>query len=105
MSQTGRSCLYGLSRFLEPNQAKSTRFRDAPRSLFRRQLTQRFLRRLKQYRAARARNPDYLRQIWQEERGRLFEKMREGGRVDLLDHHLGQGGLDLFTAPAAPGKR
>ena len=65
----------------------------------------RFHERLKQYQAARGRNPRYLEQIWQEERGRLFEKLKEGGRVDLLDHHLGQGGLDLFTAPWLPGKR
>jgi membrane protease subunit HflK len=65
----------------------------------------RFHDRLRQYQAARQRNPDYLRQIWQEERGRLFDKLKEGGRIDLLDHHLGQGGLDLFTAPGLPGKR
>jgi membrane protease subunit HflK len=65
----------------------------------------RFHDRLRQYQAARERNPDYLKQIWQEERGRLFDRLKEGGRVDLLDHHLGQGGLDLFTAPGMPGKR
>jgi membrane protease subunit HflK len=65
----------------------------------------RFRERLKQYEAAKAGNPDYLRQIWQEERGRVFTKLREGGQVDLLDHHLGQGGLDLLTAPRLPGKR
>jgi membrane protease subunit HflK len=65
----------------------------------------RFHDRLRQYQAARDRNPDYLKQIWQEERGRLFDRLREGGRVDLLDHHLGQGGLDLYTAPPMPGKR
>ncbi len=65
----------------------------------------RFRERLAQYQSARGRNPRYLEQIWQEERGRLFGKLKESGRVDLLDHHLGQGGLDLFTAPGLPGKR
>jgi membrane protease subunit HflK len=62
---------------------------------------ERFRARLAQYEAAK-KSPDYLRQIWQEERGRVFLKLKEGGQIDLLDHRLGQNGLDLFTAP---GKR
>ena len=64
----------------------------------------RFLDRLKQYEAARGGNPDYLRQLWQEERGRLFAKLRENGMIDLLDHHLSSGGLDVMTAPKLPGR-
>jgi membrane protease subunit HflK len=64
-----------------------------------------FLGRLKQYRAARDRNPEYLRQIWQEERGKLFDRLNENGQLDLLDHHLNRGGLELFTAPGRSGKR
>lgn len=63
---------------------------------------QRFRDRLRQYQAARGTNPDYLLQIWQEERGRLLQKLRDGGQIDLLDHRLGERGLDLFTGP---GKR
>ena len=63
-----------------------------------------FLLRLRQYHAARVRNPHYLRQIWEEERGKLFERLKQNGQVDLLDHHLGAGGLDLFTAPPLPEK-
>lgn len=62
----------------------------------------RFEARLAQYRAARGRNPAYLRQLWQEERGRLFAAMKGRGQIDLLDHHLGSGGLDLLTAPKLP---
>ena len=40
-------------------------------------------------------NPNALAAIWWEEMGKLFVKMREGGRVDLLDHHLGPNGLDI----------
>lgn len=57
----------------------------------------RFTARLEQYREGVKKNPDYLRQIWQEERSRLFTKLRQQGRLDLLDHHLHGGGLELFT--------
>jgi membrane protease subunit HflK len=63
-----------------------------------------FQKRLEQYRAGRRQNPDYLRQIWEEERGKLFAKLKENRQIDLLDHHLGADGLDLFTAPPLPGK-
>ncbi|MFO0929785.1 MAG: SPFH domain-containing protein [Gemmataceae bacterium] len=66
---------------------------------------QRFTERLRQYQAARGDNPDYLRQIWQEERGKVFSRLRDGGGVDLLDHRLQEGGLDVLTAPAVPEKR
>ena len=65
---------------------------------------ERFLARLAQYRAGRKENPHYLRQIWEEERGRLFAKLKESGQLGLLDHHLGPDGLDLSVAPALPKK-
>jgi membrane protease subunit HflK len=65
---------------------------------------ERFLKRLDQYRIGRRQNPNYLRQIWEEERGKLFAKLKENRQIDLLDHHLGADGLDLFTAPPLPGK-
>ncbi|HWG41584.1 MAG TPA: protease modulator HflK [Gemmataceae bacterium] len=61
-----------------------------------------FLRRLHEYEIGRRNNPRYLRQIWEEERGKLFARLKQNGQIDLLDHHLGANGLDLFTAPAAP---
>jgi membrane protease subunit HflK len=60
---------------------------------------ERFLERLRQYEIGRRRNPQYLRQIWEEERGKLFARLKQNGQIDLLDHHLGANGLDLFTAP------
>jgi membrane protease subunit HflK len=60
---------------------------------------ERFLERLRQYEEGRKTNPAYLRQIWEEERGKLFARLRETGQIDLLDHHLGSEGLDLITAP------
>jgi membrane protease subunit HflK len=64
----------------------------------------RFLERLRQYEAGRRTNPHYLRQIWEEERGKLFARLKENNQIDLLDHHLGADGLDLFTAPRMPKK-
>jgi membrane protease subunit HflK len=63
-----------------------------------------FLVRLKEYQLGRRRNPDYLRQLWQEERTRLFQKLKEKGQLDLLDHYLGADGLDLHTMPGLPRK-
>jgi membrane protease subunit HflK len=65
---------------------------------------ERFTERLEQYRAGVKQNPQYLRQIWEEERGKLFARLKANNQVDLLDHHLGDGGLDLFTAPLVPRK-
>jgi membrane protease subunit HflK len=62
---------------------------------------QRFLKRLHEYQAGRQRNPQYLRQIWEEERGKLFQRLKQNGQIDLLDHHLGANGLDLMTVPPA----
>jgi modulator of FtsH protease HflK len=64
-----------------------------------------FMNRLSQYRQGRRDNPDYLRQIWEEERGKLFAKLKESGRIGLLDDHLGRDGLDLNIAPLPPSSR
>ncbi len=63
---------------------------------------ERFLERLRQYEIGRKQNPQYLRQIWEEERGKLFARLKQNGQIDLLDHHLGANGLDLITAPPSP---
>jgi membrane protease subunit HflK len=60
-----------------------------------------FLKRLHEYEAGRKQNPHYLRQIWEEERGKLFTRLKANGQIDLLDHHLGPNGLDIITAPAS----
>jgi membrane protease subunit HflK len=70
------------------------------RDLLARQEAERFLKRLAQYEIGREGNPYYLRQIWEEERGKLFSLLKQNGQIDLLDHHLGTSGMDLFTAPA-----
>jgi membrane protease subunit HflK len=90
--------------------ARAERFRVAQaaaayahdRTVIARQDARRFLARLAQYRAAGGAS---LGPLWQEERGKLFQTLKENGQIDLLDHHLGQGGLDVFTAPRLPEKR
>lgn len=69
------------------------------RKLLARQEADRFLKRLRQYEIGRKDNPYYLRQIWEEERSKLFARLKQNGQIDLLDHHLGANGLDLITAP------
>ncbi len=69
------------------------------RRLLAQQEADRFLKRLRQYEIGRKDNPFYLRQIWEEERSKLFARLKQNGQIDLLDHHLGANGLDLFTAP------
>jgi regulator of protease activity HflC (stomatin/prohibitin superfamily) len=64
----------------------------------------RFLDRLKQYEEGKKHNPNYLRQIWEEERGKVFAKLKANGQIDLLDHHLGADGLDMTIAPPLPKK-
>lgn len=58
-----------------------------------------FLHRLRLYREGSAKSPDYLRVIWQEERAKVFAKIKD---IDLLDHRLSGGGLDFLTMPRVP---
>src|SRR5258708_29870756 len=60
---------------------------------------ERFLKRLDQYRSVGRSNPEFLAGIWWEEIGKLFTKLREGGRIDLLDNHLRPDGLDITVMP------
>ena len=69
------------------------------RKLLAQQEADRFLKRLRQYEIGRKDNPYYLRQIWEEERSKLFARLKQNGQIDLLDHHLSADGLDLITAP------
>lgn len=61
------------------------------------QEAERFSARLHQYQTASKDNPDYLHQLWQEERAKLFAKLKERGQIDLLDRRLSEGGLDIIT--------
>ncbi len=63
-----------------------------------------FRRRLQEYQRGVRDNPLYLRQIWEEERGKLLARLKENKQLGLLDHHLGPDGLDLTIAPPLPQK-
>jgi hypothetical protein len=64
----------------------------------------RFLERLEQYEEGKKRYPNYLQQIWQQERGQLLAKLKEKGQIGLLDDHLSADGLDMTIAPLLPRK-
>jgi membrane protease subunit HflK len=64
-----------------------------------------FEKRLAQYRRLKHENPDFLSSIWWDEMGRLFAQLKENGRIDLLDNHLGKDGLDITMFPPLPKKR
>jgi len=64
-----------------------------------------FEKRLKQYQQLRKENPNILAGIWWDEIGKLFASMKENGRIDLLDNHLGSDGLDITIAPPLPKKK
>lgn len=64
-----------------------------------------FNQRLAQYREFSQKNPDYLNALWLDETTRLFTRMREGGRLELLDHYLSEGGLTITQFPLAPKRK
>jgi membrane protease subunit HflK len=64
-----------------------------------------FTKRLKQYQQLRQQNPNYLNALWWDEMSRLYARMRENGRIDLLDHHLAGEGLDITQFPPMPKKK
>jgi membrane protease subunit HflK len=66
---------------------------------------ERFTKRLQTYRRLRKDNPKYLTAIWWEEMGKLFARLKETGRLDLLDNHLGADGLDITTFPPMPKRK
>ena len=63
-----------------------------------------FLRRLKEYHQLRRDNPHILAGIWWDQIGKLFTSLRDTGRIDLLDNHLGADGLDITVSPQLPKK-
>ena len=65
----------------------------------------RFDERRQQYWRLRQENPDVLTAIWWDEMGKVFTAMRQGGRIDMLDHHLAGDGLDITLVPPLPRKK
>jgi modulator of FtsH protease HflK len=63
-----------------------------------------FEKRLEQYRQLTAKDPNYLNALWWDEMSRLYARLRQNGRIDLLDHRLSGDGLDITQFPAMPKK-
>jgi membrane protease subunit HflK len=63
-----------------------------------------FEKRLHVYQQLRRENPQVLTALWWEEVSRLLGKLKEGGRIDLLDNRIGSDGLDIMQFPPLPKK-
>jgi membrane protease subunit HflK len=63
-----------------------------------------FRRRLAQYQVLRKQNPHMLASIWWDEIGKLLTRLKDNGRLDLLDNRLGADGLDIITSPPLPNR-
>ena len=64
-----------------------------------------FEKRLEQYQRLRQTNPDILSAIWWDEIGKLLVRMKDSGRIDLLDNHLAGDGLDITLFAPQPRKK
>ena len=58
-----------------------------------------FRNRLTQFNELSRKNPDYLNALWLDEMTRLYTRMRENGRIELLDHFLTSDGLNITQFP------
>jgi modulator of FtsH protease HflK len=63
-----------------------------------------FLNSLEVYRLLRQSIPNYLATLWWDEMSRLYARMRETGRIDLLDQWLATDGFDILQMPLIPKK-
>jgi membrane protease subunit HflK len=61
-----------------------------------------FAKRLAQYRRLGKDNPHFLNAMWWDEMSRLYTRLRDNGRIDLLDNYLGADGLDITQVPLLP---
>ncbi len=64
-----------------------------------------FARQLAQYRTLAEKDPAYLNTLWQDEMTRLYARMKDAGRIDLLDHFLNREGLTITQFPLLPKKK
>jgi len=64
-----------------------------------------FAKRLYQFQQLRKLNPDYLNALWLDEMTRLFARMRESGRIDVLDHYLSGDTINITQFPLMPKKK
>jgi membrane protease subunit HflK len=63
-----------------------------------------FTKSLETYHLLRKENPNYLASLWWDEMSRLYARMRQTGRIELLDHWLASDGFDILQMPLIPKK-
>jgi modulator of FtsH protease HflK len=56
------------------------------------------------YHLLRKNNPNYLAMVWWQEMNRMFARIRETGRIELLDDKLAADGVDILQSPILPKK-
>lgn len=64
-----------------------------------------FTKRLDLYRELAAKEPNYINVLWLEDMTRLYRRMKDGGRLEMLDHYLSDGGLSITQFPMQPRKK
>jgi membrane protease subunit HflK len=64
-----------------------------------------FRQRLTQYRELCRTNPDYLNVMWLNEMTALYARMKDAGRIELLDDYLAREGLSITQFPLQSKKR
>ncbi len=64
-----------------------------------------FLKQFGQYREIAAKDPSYLNTLWLDAMTRIYGKMKEAGRIDVLDHYLSKEGLTITQFPLLPKKK
>src|SRR5262249_35834022 len=88
------------TKIINQAQAEANAVRSAPKAD-----AAAFLARLAQYQNLRKDNPNLLAGIWYDEMGKLFESLKKGGRIDLLDHHLAGDELNIMQIPVPSKKK
>jgi membrane protease subunit HflK len=58
-----------------------------------------FLKQQAQYEKLAATDPGYINTLWADEMTRIYARMKEAGRIDLLDHYLSKEGLTITEFP------
>jgi membrane protease subunit HflK len=64
-----------------------------------------FLKQLTQYRSLAANDPAYLNTLWLDQMTRIYTRMKDAGRIDVLDHYLSKEGLTITQFPLVPKKK
>jgi membrane protease subunit HflK len=64
-----------------------------------------FLKQLAQYRALATSDPAYLNTLWLDQMTRIYARMKDAGRIDVLDHYLSKEGLTITQFPLLPKRK